>query len=391
MMQQNRGHTNVADAHLAFTFPRGTQRPRGRHLPALARRHPVILVMALLGTVAILTMQMMTAWFPATSPVVWGVTYSPRFARSLGMDPQALYIDMLDDLGVRQIRLPMYWDDVEPAPGVFDFSALDWYLAEAQVRNAEVVVVVGYKQPRWPECYPPGWAADLPTDHLHERILALIQAEVAFAGRYPNVVMWQVENEPFRRYGECRPDILTPAFLAEEIELVSRLDARPTLVTDSGELSTWLPAMRLSREYFGTAVYRQLYFQTLGRWEHPLPPWLYAVRNQFDRAMLQKDGQTILIEMQAEAWFEPVALVDVPPATQQREFPAALLLGSNVEFSRRIGFPRVYLWGVEWWSWMETHGYPEYVEAARVLFQPADNHERRDLPHASDQRSLTGK
>jgi hypothetical protein len=252
---------------------------------------------------------------------------------------------------------------------------LDWYLTEAQARNAEIVLVVGYKQPRWPECYAPPWTAALSDDHLRARILTLVREEVAFAGRHSNLVMWQVENEPFRQFGECRSGILTAEFLAQEIELVSRLDARPTVMSDSGELPTWLTAMRLSREYFGTVVYRQLYFQRFGFWQHPLPSWFYSGRNRLDRAMLRKEGQTILIELQAEAWFQPAALADIPPAVQQREFPATLLLISNVEFGRRTGFPRIYLWGVEWWSWMEIQGYPEYVEQARTIFRPQGTQE----------------
>jgi beta-galactosidase GanA len=206
---------------------------------------------------------LLCAWALSSIPgpradVAWGVTYSPRYAQSLGLDPRATFVDVLDELGVRRVRLPLYWDEVEPTPGAYDLSALDWYLDQARSRGVDVVLVVGYKQPRWPECYAPPWAADLPTDRLRERILALVEAEVAHARAYPNVAMWQVENEPFRGYGECRgPELLTSAFLTEEIGLVRRLDGRPVLVTDSGELSSWIPAMRLPGEYFGTTAYRQ--------------------------------------------------------------------------------------------------------------------------------------
>ena len=118
--------------------------------------------------------------------------------------------------------------------------------AEAERRGVEVILVVGYKQPRWPEWYPPRWAANLPTDRTRERVLKLVDAEVAYARRSGSIALWQVENEPFRRFGEGGDfDVLRPEFLAEEIALVKRLDHRPTLMTDSGELSTWIPAMRL--------------------------------------------------------------------------------------------------------------------------------------------------
>jgi hypothetical protein len=338
--------------------------PRSRRRPVRAR-----------ALIAATTLGLIFAWALASIPepredVAWGATFSPRYVRSLGLDPQAVYVEMLDGLRVRRVRLPLYWDEVEPSPGDYDFSALDWYLGGARARGADLLLVVGYKQPRWPECYPPIWAADLPTDRLRERILGLVEAEVAHARAYPNVTMWQVENEPFRRYGECRgPELLTPDFLTEEIRLVKRLDGRPVLVTDSGELSSWIPAMRLPGDQFGTTAYRQLSFRTIGFWQHPLPAWSYPAKDRVVRGLLRKEGETILVELQAEPWFEPAALADIPPERQAEEFPEDLLLGANVDYARRIGFSHAYLWGVEWWFWMQAQGYPSYVEAARPLFR----------------------
>jgi hypothetical protein len=185
--------------------------------------------------------------------------------------------------------------------------------------------------------------------------------------------MWQAENEPFRRYGECRgDDLLNADLLAEEIDLIKRLDRRPVLMTDSGELSTWVSAMRLSGHYLGTTLYRQLWFQTIGFWQHPLPAWSYTARDRVARALLRKDGETIVVELQAEPWFEPAALLDVSPERQKRGFPADLLLLSNVEYARRTHFSQVYLWGVEWWYWMDAQGHPEYLETARRLLRAGD-------------------
>ena len=90
------------------------------------------------------------------------------------------------------------------------------------------------------------------------------------------------------------------------------------------------------------------------------------------RALLRKGGETIIVELQAEAWFQPASLVDIAPELQRHEFPADLLLVSNVEYARRTQFSQAYLWGVEWWYWMEAQGYPEYLEAARRVFRDGD-------------------
>src|SRR5436305_1348192 len=80
--------------------------------------------------------------------------------------------------GVRSVRLPVYWEELEPSPDVFDFTEVDCYLAAAESRGVAVLLSVGYKQPRWPECYPPRWAADLPSSVMQARILGLVEAEV---------------------------------------------------------------------------------------------------------------------------------------------------------------------------------------------------------------------
>jgi hypothetical protein len=232
---------------------------------------------------------------------------------------------------------------------------------------------VGYKQPRWPEWYAPTWAADLPVERMRERILRLVEAEVMHARRSPSIAMWQVENEPYRNYGHGGDRrVLSADFLAQEIELVRRLDHRPTLLSDSGELSASLPALSLPADRFGTTLYRQRWFPAIGFWQHPLPAWSYLAKDRLARTLLGRDGETIIVELQAEAWFEASAgLTDIPPDTQKREFPPDLLLGSNVEYARRTHAPEVYLWGVEWWYWMRERGHPEYVDAARQVFRAA--------------------
>ena len=83
-----------------------------------------------------------------------GVTYSPRYAYSLGLDAKMTYTAMLDELKIERIRLPVYWDEVEQFPGMFKLNINDFYLNEALKRNVEIILVLGYKQPRWPECLP---------------------------------------------------------------------------------------------------------------------------------------------------------------------------------------------------------------------------------------------
>ncbi len=82
------------------------------------------------------------------SKIKYGVTFSPKFAESLNLDWKETYLKVLDDLKVRNLRLPTYWDD--------DLSKVDFMLSEAGKRSAKVILVLGARQPRWPECHIPG-------------------------------------------------------------------------------------------------------------------------------------------------------------------------------------------------------------------------------------------
>jgi len=295
-----------------------------------------------------------------------GVTFSARYARAFGLDAWSTYTRLLDELDIRTVRLPVYWDEVEPRPGEFDFSTLDAYIGAAAARGASVMLVLGYKQPRWPECYAPVWARDLPTDALRQRILGLVAAEVVHARAYSSITTWQVENEPFVHFGLCGSfDVLTPEFVSQEIALVRTLDPRPIMVTDSGELSSWIPVFDLPADEFGATLYRDLWFPAWGLWQHPIPAWTYTLKDRLVRAWAGRSGPTLLSELQAEAWFESVDLWNVPPRLQRQLFPPDLVLTQHLDYARRTQFPTVYLWGVEWWYWMRAQGYPEYVETAR--------------------------
>src|SRR5665647_2108102 len=89
-----------------------------------------------------------------------GVTFSYRYAQDIGLNWQETFTAILDDLKIKKIRIPIYWDLTEPKDGTYDFSAVDWQLQEAAKRNADIILVVGQKVPRWPECAIPEWAKE---------------------------------------------------------------------------------------------------------------------------------------------------------------------------------------------------------------------------------------
>src|SRR3989344_9696516 len=75
--------------------------------------------------------------------VNFGVTFSPRYAEYLNLDWQKTYLKILDQLKVKNLRLPSYWDSLEPEEGQYDFSQTDFMLSGAKKAGARVILVVG--------------------------------------------------------------------------------------------------------------------------------------------------------------------------------------------------------------------------------------------------------
>ena len=87
----------------------------------------------------------------------FGVTFSTKFSSELGLDWKELYSAILDDLQVKEIRLPIYWDDIEKEEGKFDFSQYDYIIDEGSKKGVKFIVNIGWRLPRWPECHAPEW------------------------------------------------------------------------------------------------------------------------------------------------------------------------------------------------------------------------------------------
>lgn len=317
----------------------------------------------------VLTIILLFGYFnlPAGAPrsdVALGMTFSYRYAESLGLDWQETYVALLDEIGVRKMRIPVYWDLVEPERGTYDYTAVDWQLAEAKKRDVEVILTVGLKVPRWPECHMPKWAEES-DDVRREGVLDVIEKTVE---RYKNdktVVKWQVENEPFLRFGIC-PDF-DVNFLEEEIALVKRLDpSRPILLTDSGELSLWYGAASRGDE-FGTTLYRDIYSKKVGGYfEYPIGPNFFRFKEKMVRLLSDQEHFSV-IELQAEPWAS--GWIANAPLEEQFRTMSEGRLRENVYYARQVGFQDIYLWGGEWWYWMKVKKeYPAVWETGKELF-----------------------
>jgi len=301
---------------------------------------------------------------PKPPKIDYGVTFSEPYAKSLGLDWKQAYLAALDDLKVRHLRLSAYWDEVEKQKDVYDWTDLDFQVNEASSRNGQIVLALGRRLPRWPECHDPQWIGKLSQDEEQTNQLSYLEAVVKHYQNNPHIVMWQVENEAFlSTFGICPK--LDVAFLDKEIALVKQLDpSRPILITDSGELDYWFSAGNRG-DVFGTTFYRYVFSDVLKRyWTNPIPAWLYRLKGGVLR-LLHPGKQIVIIELEAEPWTTKGILST--PIDEQFKTMSLDHFNTITKVAAGTGFSPQYLWGVEWWYWVKTQGHPEFWEAAKKL------------------------
>ncbi|HBQ50626.1 TPA: hypothetical protein DD690_01430 [Candidatus Daviesbacteria bacterium] len=305
-------------------------------------------------------------------PISFGVSFSPRYALELGLNPKLTYQSILQELGTKSVRLSAYWDEIESEEDKFNFDKLDWYVDEAEKNQAKVLLAIGYKLPRWPECRQPNWleirnslfdsklaqSEQVEIRNLRDQQLVMLEKVIRHYDQNPTISAWQVENEPLLDFGLCpKPD---REFLKKEVGFVKNLTKKPVIITDSGELRLWFTPAKLS-DILGITLYRTVETPIFGSFHYPFPPWFYRLKANLVRK------KTIVVELQTEPWSrEPLS--QTPLEEQIKRFPPKSLQ-KNIEFARQTGFKEIYLWGAEWWYFMAANSHPEYLEYARGLFK----------------------
>ena len=298
-------------------------------------------------------------------PKLFGVTYSARNAEDFGMSRKGVFTEILDDLKVRHIRLPVYWTEVEKENNQYDFSEIDWQLREAEKREAEIILAVGRKLPRWPECFVPKWVSAKKDRNFEEaELFEYIETTVQRYKNSPALKIWQVENEPFLPFGrEC--SLFGDKVLEKEIAIVKKIDgAHPVLITDSGELSFWVRAAKRS-DIFGTTMYREIWNEYLGFFTYPLPSQFFRVKLALTELIAGK-RPAIVSELQAEPWQKEQSYELSPEDTLSVFYLNQFK--DHIIYAKNSGFDEFYLWGVEWWYWLKINGHPEIWNEAKKLF-----------------------
>src|SRR3990167_6521551 len=112
---------------------------------------------------------------PQAKEIKWGVNFSQKHATNFGLDWKETYLAFLDDLGVKKLKVAAHWDLIEPEEGNFQFGDLDWQVEEAQKKGAKILLAIGGKTPRWPECHFPEFVKNLKKEEQQEKILGMLE------------------------------------------------------------------------------------------------------------------------------------------------------------------------------------------------------------------------
>lgn len=306
-------------------------------------------------------------WSNQDDPYDFGASFIADYSKYLGLDPHANYRAILNDLGVRRLRLVSYWSDIEAVKGKYDFSELDWEFQEAEAHGAKITLAIGLRQPRWPECHQPDWVNGEPMSVWQPQLMQFMTAVVNRYKTSPALESYQLENEYYlMEFGNCA-DASTSRLIAET-NLVRRLDPHHTLIiTRSNNIIGWGINPPIPDEY-GMSIYLRVWSTPIGRYlEYPFPDWYYSFMAGMEKIWTGKN--TFIHELETEPWPPDGTSVLTTSLEEQNKTMNVDRFNDTVAFAKRTGMKPIYLWGTEYWYYrMTVLHQPDLWQAAKRVF-----------------------
>ncbi len=359
--------------NLLFNFAIKLVKPKDRALFTFKKFSSLKIVQIILLLLLALVVSPLIVFFiirpKPQKDINYGVTFSKKYSQELGMNWKTTYLKILDDLGTKNIRLVAYWDEVERIPNVYDWNDVKWQLEEAKKRNLNVIMTIGRKVPRYPECFEPTWWKETTDEKARDaELYEYIYNTVTELKAYDVIKIWQVENEPFFPFGECMP--IKKSVVTQEVEVVRSLDNRPILIQDSGEGGFWFPSYNLG-DYLAISMYRKIWYNFWGTlfgkfiyFQYPLAHWTYKIKADLVGVPYQK---IFVTELQAEPWGPGIN----SSLTQEEKYKSMSRQDfiATISYAQKAGFKNLYFWGVEWWLWeKDFNNNPFFWDTAKALF-----------------------
>ena len=319
----------------------------------------------------------------AAAPPLVGFSFNPISAGFYGDDPVTALTTLLDTLAPDIVRLPVFWERVEPARGHFDYAELDALLAAVRRHNrllpakpARVVLVVGARNLGYPEVHVPDWIPLTSSEALEG-----VVGEVDYATYFRHTVVryasndllaaWQVENEALDNVASplaARTDV-SAEDIQEDVATIHRLDSdTPVIVTTYNNSTLTLDLAQISvphsrpfdvsgatpvghpqrttqlADVLGIDAYVATGSTSLADADVVKRVGWKVAALQYWADEARASGKPMWItEMQGEAWLG-----------QTNFSPADLVLSARQY--RRVGAAAILIWGVEGWlhdaTWM---------------------------------------
>jgi hypothetical protein len=326
------------------------------------------------------TLSTAQATLPAT-PLV-GFSFSPEAAAAYGEDPGQALATLLADLHPAVVRLPVYWEQVEPAPGVIDLSTVDQLLSVVAAYDAtgvvpaRVVLVVGARNLGFPELHVPSWVKlsgwSMAEVLRSPSYLDYLEATVRRYRGDPLLVAWQVENEPL---DDVPPpggpaDDVPIGLLRWEVQLVHSLDPHhPILVTSYDNAALSLD--QLQQSLLGGPISWLSGIHLVGHMRQVLGLGditgldAYVATPNTPLGKVDVAERTVWKEQELRYWAEQAAAqgkslwvteMQAAPWQGQPSFQPQDLLLSAAAY-RGTGAAVILLWGVEYWlvnpTWLQ--------------------------------------
>ena len=315
------------------------------------------------------------------APLV-GFSFSPESSLRAERDPASDLRRLLATTDPDIVRLPIYWESIQPTQNQLDFSSIDALLAEVAAhdyltaRQTRVVLTIGARNFLYPELHEPAWAGPREQPYIGEvqkgeAYRAYFDSSITRYRDSPLLYAWQVENEPFDYVGNdlTGVDQIDPAQLSWEFGEVHRLDPQHKAMTTTYDgwnaavdmLQVYAtPVLALLRGYpsghpnqtldVGDALGLDLYLEGPSI---PLDFTSVDLRAEWKQQALafwadraQASGKDLwLAEMQAQPW------------SGSTSFTPADLIESAYDY-REERIQVVLMWGVETWlkdpTWLAT-------------------------------------
>ena len=319
-----------------------------------------------------------------------GFSYSPLSSEYSGRDPARDLSALLDATQPDLVRLPVYWDSVEPTPDRLDFSEIDSLLKAVAKHNhhssihTRVVLTIGARNFLYPELHMPVGAGDREQPNLDEvqqgyAYRAYIDTTITRYRGSHLLYAWQVENEPFDYVANelTGDDRITPSQLGWEVGEVHRLDpGHQALLTTYNGVNLTIDMMQLWTPVLGAQ---------LGRNGHPQESLQVGDALGLD---LYVDGPSVpyrhvtSVDLRAE-WKEQtvafwadrarakgkdlwVAEMQAQPWSGEGAFSTSDLMATAADY-RQEQLQVVLLWGVE--TWLEDPGWMSAAAQAMSILR----------------------